>query len=229
MNSDIFQRTALLLGKEALERLGRQRVIIFGVGGVGSWCAECLVRSGIQQLTIVDADVVAVSNINRQLMATTQTIGLPKVDVLKERLLAINPDAKLTAIQQVFCQETAADFHLADYDIIIDAIDSLKDKALLIEMACQTRARFFSSMGAAMKMDTTRIRVAEFWKVKGDPLARSLRHYFKKEKRFPKRKFLCVFSDEPPLVSRQQGQPCGSMMHVTAAFGLTLASQALQL
>ncbi len=228
MKNEIFQRAELLLGGERLEQLAHQRVIIFGVGGVGSWCAEGLVRSGIHHLTIVDSDVVAASNINRQLMATTLTIGLPKVEVLKERLLTINPAAEITAIQRVFCQETAADFHLADYDIIIDAIDSLKDKALLIEQACETAARLFSSMGAAMKLDTTCVQVAEFWKVKGDPLARALRNFFKKEKRFPKRKFLCVFSDEPPLVTRQQGQPCGSMVPVTAVFGFTLASLALR-
>jgi len=192
----IFRRTALLLGDEALQRLADQRVIIFGVGGVGSWCAESLVRSGIRRLTIVDSDRVCITNINRQLMATTKTVGQVKVEALRERLLTINPDAEITALQKIFTQETAADFDIGQYDYIIDAIDSLKDKALLILMACQTEARFFSSMGAALKMDPTRIQVAEFWKVKGDPLARALRNRFKKEKVFPKRKFKCVFSDE---------------------------------
>ncbi len=228
MKNEIFQRAELLIGSERLEQIAQRRIIIFGVGGVGSWCAEGLVRSGIHHLTIVDSDVVALSNINRQLMATTQTVGLPKVDVLKERLLTINPDAEITAIQKIFCEETAADFHLDEYDYIIDAIDSLRDKALLIELACQTSARLFCSMGAGLKLDTTRIQVAEFWKVKGDPLARALRNYFKKEKHFPKRKFQCVFSDEPPLINRQQGQPCGSMVPVTAAFGFTLASLVLK-
>ena len=192
----IFRRTALLLGDEALQRLADKRVIIFGVGGVGSWCAESLVRSGIRRLTIVDSDRVCITNINRQLMATTKTVGQVKVEALRERLLTINPDAEITALQKIFTQETAADFDIGQYDYIIDAIDSLKDKALLILMACQTEARFFSSMGAALKMDPTRIQVAEFWKVKGDPLARALRNRFKKEKVFPKRKFKCVFSDE---------------------------------
>ena len=192
----IFRRTELLLGKDSVDLIGKQRVIIFGVGGVGSWCAESLVRSGIRQLTIVDSDRVCITNINRQLMATTKTVGQVKVEALKERLLSINPSAVITALQKIFTEETAADFHIDQYDYIIDAIDSLKDKALLIEMACQTKARFFSSMGAALKMDPTRIQVAEFWKVKGDPLARALRNRFKKQKRFPKRKFQCVFSDE---------------------------------
>ena len=192
----IFRRTELLLGHAAMERIGSRRVIIFGVGGVGSWCAESLIRSGIRRLTIVDSDRVCITNINRQLMATTKTVGQVKVEALRERLLTINPQAEITALQKIFTEETAADFDMGQYDYIIDAIDSLKDKALLIEMACQTKAKFFSSMGAALKMDPTKIQVAEFWKVKGDPLARALRNRFKREKRFPKRKFLCVFSDE---------------------------------
>ena len=192
----IFRRTELLLGNEATDHISQQRVIIFGVGGVGSWCAESLVRSGVRQMTIVDSDRVCITNINRQLMATTKTVGQVKVEALKERLLSINPSAEITAMQKIFNEETANDFDIGSYDYIIDAIDSLKDKALLIEMACQTRAKFFSSMGAALKLDPTRIQVTEFWKVKGDPLARALRNRFKKQKRFPKRKFQCVFSDE---------------------------------
>lgn len=203
-----------------MELMAQQRVIIFGVGGVGSWCAEALVRTGIRQLTIVDFDRVDITNVNRQLMATTQTVGQVKVEALKERLLSINPDAEIVALQQVFTEETAADFHLDSYDYIIDAIDSLKDKALLILMACQTKARFFSSMGAALKLNPTKIQVAEFWKVKGDPLARALRNRFKKDKCFPRRKFQCVYSDE--AVSTTNGK--GSLVQITATFGMTLAS-----
>ena len=163
----MFQRAEQLLGTDAMKRIGAQRVIIFGVGGVGSWCAEALVRTGIQHLTLVDFDRVDVSNINRQLMATSQTVGQVKVDVLRERLLAINPNADITALPILFNEESAPSFRLEDYDYIIDAIDSLKDKALLIEQACQIKARFFSSMGAALKLDPTRVQVAEFWKVKG--------------------------------------------------------------
>lgn len=205
----IFRRTELLLGSETVNLIGRQRVIIFGVGGVGSWCAESLVRSGIRQLTIVDSDRVCITNINRQLMATTKTVGQVKVDVLKERLLSINPSAEITAMQRIFNEETAESFDIGSYDYIIDAIDSLKDKALLILMACQTKARLFSSMGAALKMDPTKIQVAEFWKVKGDPLARALRNRFKKQKNFPKRKFRCVFSDEL-LHNRGANATCGT-------------------
>ena len=222
----IFRRSELLLGDEVMERIAQKRVIIFGVGGIGSWCAEGLVRSGIRQLTIVDSDRVCITNINRQLMATTKTVGQVKVEALKERLLTINPSAEITALQKIFTEESASNFHLEDYDYIIDAIDSLKDKAALILLACQTKAKFFSSMGAALKLDPTRIQITEFWKVKGDPLARALRNRFKKEKLFPKRKFQCVYSDEllenkQPIDPDDRGN--GSIVHITAIFGFMLA------
>jgi tRNA A37 threonylcarbamoyladenosine dehydratase len=231
MDSAIFRRSELLLGSETMERIAQKRVIIFGVGGVGSWCAESLVRSGISRLTIVDSDCVSVTNINRQLMATTKTVGQVKVDALKERLLSINPKAEITALQQVFSEETAESFQLDTYDYIIDAIDSLKDKATLILLACQQQARLFSSMGAALKLDPTRIKVTEFWKVKGDPLARALRNRFKKDKTFPKRKFLCIYSDEllknqMPVDPEDRGN--GSIVHITAIFGLMLAGLVIQ-
>ena len=227
----IFRRAELLLGEEAMCRIAEKRVIIFGVGGVGSWCAESLVRSGIRKLTIVDSDCVSVTNINRQLMATTKTVGQVKVDALKERLLTINPSAEITALQQVFNAESASQFRLEEYDYIIDAIDSLKDKALLILLACQTKAKLFSSMGAALKLDPTRIKTAEFWKVTGDPLARALRNRFKRDKQFPKRKFQCVFSDEllenkMPIDPDDKGN--GSIVHITAIFGMMLAGLVVQ-
>ena len=205
----IFNRAQLLLGSDAMERLNSIKVIIFGVGGVGSWCAESLVRSGISHLTVVDSDRVCITNINRQLMATVKTVGQVKVEALKERLLTINPMAEIDARQQIFSEETADSFCLDSYDYIIDAIDSLKDKRLLIEMACNTKAVFFSSMGAALKMDPTRIKVAEFWKVEGCPLARALRQRFKRLKRKPARKFLCVYSDEL-LENKGHNASCGT-------------------
>ena len=241
----IFRRAELLLGDDAMRRIREKRVIIFGVGGVGSWCAESLVRSGITKLTIVDSDRVSVTNINRQLMATTETVGRVKVDALRERLLTINPAADITALQQIFTAETASKFALEEYDYIIDAIDSLKDKALLILMACQTGAKLYSSMGAALKLDPTRIKTAEFWKVTGDPLARALRNRFKRDGVFPKRKFQCVYSDEllqnktmvstnrpmvstnrPPIDPDDRGN--GSIVHITAVFGFVLAGLVVQ-
>ena len=251
----IFCRAELLLGDEAMNSIGEKRVIIFGVGGVGSWCAESLVRSGITHLTIVDSDRVCITNINRQLMATSKTIGQVKVEALKERLLSINPQAEITALQQIFTAETADSFDIGSYDYIIDAIDSLKDKALLILMATQ----FYSSMGAALKLDPTRIKTAEFWKVQGDPLARALRKRFKRDGQYPKRKFQCVYSDEllenkghnatcgteqcmcpkakigpgdPTLLNHEwcssKAQINGTLAHITAIFGFMLAGLVIQ-
>ena len=227
----IFSRTELLLGSAALERISQTRVIIFGVGGVGSWCAESLVRSCIGHITLVDNDCVCASNLNRQLMATTSTIGQPKVEVLRSRLLDINPQADVMARQEVYSAQTAADFKLETYDYVIDAIDSLQDKADLILHATSLPVRLFSSMGAALKMDPTRIKTTEFWKVQGCPLAAALRRKFKKTKLFPKRKFQCVYSDE--LLQNKgtaindpnskKAQINGSIVHATAVFGFTLA------
>lgn len=209
MARGIFRREELLLGADMMEVIASKRVIIFGVGGVGSWCAESLVRSGIEQLTIVDSDRVCMTNVNRQLMATTKTVGKVKVDVLKERLLDINPAANITAIQDIYSAETAESFHLSSYDYIIDAIDSLKDKADLILRATKTDAKLFASMGAALKMDPTKISVAEFWKVKGCPLAAALRRKFKHNKTFPSKKFQCVYSEEL-LRNRGENKSCGT-------------------
>lgn len=205
----IFKRTELLVGNDIMDVIASKRVIVFGVGGVGSWCAECLVRSGIRRITIVDSDRVCITNINRQLMATTKTVGHVKVEALKERLLEINPNAEITALQKIYSAETADDFGLEDYDYIIDAIDSLKDKALLMLNACNTKAVFYSSMGAALKMDPTQIRVAEFWKVRGCPLGAALRKKFKHMKTRPAHKFKCVYSEEV-LANRGQNQTCGT-------------------
>ena len=204
-----FNRTRLLLGDEMMSRLDSARVIIFGVGGVGSWCAEGLVRSGIGHLTIVDSDRVCITNVNRQMMATSHTVGMVKVEALKERLLEINPDVDIQAVQAIYSEETASQFDLDSYDYVVDAIDSLKDKAALILHATRSKARFFSSMGAALKLDPTKIEVAEFWKVKGCPLARALRQRFKKKKEFPAKKFLCVFSDEL-IENRGEESSCGT-------------------
>lgn len=243
---DIYNRARLLIGEDVLTALQSKRAIVFGTGGVGSWCVEGLVRSGINNITIVDSDCVAVSNINRQLMATTSSVGRPKVEVLRERLLDINPSAEITAIQGIYNKENAATFHLEDYDIILDAIDSLQPKADLIRHAtsiCRTidgnkvYPLFVSAMGAALKMDPTRLQVAEFWKVKGCPLARALREKFKRQKDFPARKFKCVYSDEV-LPNRgaatyqdsdhdtwaaTKAATNGSMVHITATAGFMLA------
>ena len=236
----IFSRTTLLVGQEAQKKMADTRVILFGVGGVGSWCAESLIRSGIGHLTIVDADTVNATNINRQLPATTQTIDQPKVEVLRHRLEEINPTAQIHIIQTFYNAETADSFQLHSYDYIIDAIDSLESKAHLIYAATQTDARVFSSMGAALKMNPARIQVAEFWKVHGCPLAAALRRKLKQKKQYPVKKFYCVFSDEllenkgntEQLTTKINDQVTkrvnGTLAHITAIFGFTLAGLVVQ-
>lgn len=216
MGNPIFNRTELLLGSDAMQRIAEARVILFGVGGVGSWCAESLVRSGIQHLTIVDSDRVCVTNINRQLMATSHTVGEIKVDALRERLLQINPRADVCALQEIYSRDTHDSFHLEQYDYIVDAIDSLSNKLELIVRATdKSLARdgrypiLFSSMGAALKMDPTQIRVSEFWEVDGCPLAAALRRRMRHLHRFPGRKFRCVWSPEV-LSNKGQVQGCGT-------------------
>lgn len=211
----LFDRTELLLGETTMEKLATQRVIIFGVGGVGSWCAESLVRSGITQLTIVDSDRICATNINRQLMATTGTVGKVKVEVLRDRLLDINPEANIIALQKIYCAETKDDFAIETYDYIIDAIDSLQNKVLLIQEATRAPGVLFSSMGAALKMDPTKIKIAEFWKVKGCSLASALRQRFRKIAKEtsgggqPAKKVLCVYSEEQ-LDNQGTATPCSS-------------------
>lgn len=237
--NEIFQRTERLLGAECMERLKHARVIVFGVGGVGSWCVESLVRSGIGHITIVDCDKVSETNINRQLMATTLTVGQSKVEVLRKRMLDINPELDICAKEALYTEETTDSFYLNEYDYIIDAIDSLKDKASLILKATETDAVLFSSMGAALKIDPSRIHVTEFWKVNGCPLGAALRRKFKRTRRFPKKKFQCVYSDElldnqavavDEEVSSfyQKAQVNGTIAHITAIFGFTLAGMVIQ-
>jgi len=222
---DYFSRSEALLGTEAMEALRQKRVILFGVGGVGSWCAEALVRTGLTHLTIVDDDVVQASNVNRQLPATRETVGRPKVEVLRERLLTINPEAEIIAIQARYTADTSFNFQLSTFNYIIDAIDSVADKTDLIISASRVRgAKVFSSMGAALRFDPTKVTTDELMSVKGDALAKAVRARMKKLDLHPYKKIRCVYSTE-------QAQRCearGSLMQVTATFGLTLASLVMQ-
>ncbi len=227
-----FRRTELLFGTDAIEAFARLRVVVFGVGGVGGWCAEALVRSGVGHLTIVDDDCVAASNINRQLPATTKTIGRAKTDVLKEHFLEINPDLSISSLNTRYAPETAAGFNLADYDFVIDAIDSVPCKAHLIRHALELPSvTLLSSMGAGGRTDPARVRATPFAKVQGDGLARALRQRFKRDGAGPVRDFLCVWSDEPAknggMRKAEDGTANGSFMPVTATFGLRLAALAL--
>lgn len=243
---NIFNRTRRIMGNERMKMLEDTKVILFGVGGVGSWCAEGLIRSGIGHLTLVDFDRISETNINRQLMATTRTIGQVKTEALKAHLLEINPETEIRTLRKLFTEENYKEFELDSYDYIIDAVDSLKDKAILILRACETQAKFFSSMGAALKVDPTKIQVAEFWNVRGCPLGAALRKKFKRNHTYPAHKFLCVYdeevlqnlcdgeSEEEILQLTEPIQPedslkinkavtNGSLAHITAIFGFTLS------
>lgn len=236
---DRFNRTERLLGQDMMQRLHSSRIIIFGVGGVGSWTAEALIRTGIGHLTIVDADSVAASNINRQLMALTSTVGQPKAEVLRQRLTDINPSADITAICRQYSADTADEFDLTRFDYVVDAIDSLSDKALLLVNATRQKVKIVSSMGAALKIDPTRIKVGEFRSVKGCRLAAALRNKFKRTGVWPSRKIQCVYSDEllqnksdrkdaTGAMSYSKVAINGAMCHITAIFGMTLAGLVIE-
>ncbi len=241
---EIFARERLVAGDAMMDALARTRVIVFGVGGVGSWCCEALCRSGVGHITLVDSDLVAVSNINRQLMAMTSTVSRPKVEALAGRLRDINPGADIVARQEAYTAETATSFALDSYDYVIDAIDSLENKALLILRATSAETVFFSSMGAARKLDIAKIGVAEFFKVEGCPLARALRTRFRRRATFPARKFKCVYSPEtipnrvevtkPTEASADDSWTAskatvnGTFAHTTAVFGMTLAGLVIE-
>ncbi len=214
-----LERTAIVAGPEMMDALARTSVAVFGVGGVGSWCVEALARTGVGAITIADPDCVAQSNINRQLPALVTTVGQAKVDVLARRIADINANCAVKALQKRYTPETAADFGLNNYDYVVDAIDSLPDKASLIlrctSAATAPRAGFVSSMGAARKLDPARVSVAEFWKVEGCALARALRTRFRRSGEFPGRKFRCVYSPESIPQCGDAGAN-GTFMHITA-------------
>ena len=174
-------------------------------------------------------------------MATSRTVGLVKVEALRERLLELNPAAEVLAIERFYDRSTAETFHIEQYDYVIDAIDSLQAKAdLILQATGIPTVTLFCSMGAALRLDPTKVKYTEFWKIEGDALARALRNKFKKQKTFPRHKFLCVCSDEVPMQNRSdqelvrdersdaRAQINGSLAPVTATFGMTLSSVVLQ-
>jgi len=214
-----------MLGPATLAALQRTRVAIFGLGGVGSWCAESLVRSGVGRLMLVDSDRICVTNVNRQLMATTKTVGQVKVEVLAARLREINPDVVLDVRQKIYDATTAAEFDFSEWDYVIDAIDSLESKAHLIRHALSVpTVTLFASMGAALKMDSFQIRQSVFTKVVGDGLARALRQKFRQTGGIPERPFVCVWSPEQRKnLGVKESRGNGTVAHTTAIFGFALA------
>jgi tRNA A37 threonylcarbamoyladenosine dehydratase len=204
----VFQRLSLLTGADVLEALEKTRVFVFGLGGVGSWCAEALVRSGAGRVDIVDSDRICVTNINRQVQATSRTVGRSKAEALGERLREINPRCAVHPWERVFSRDTAGIFGIEKNDYCIDAIDSLAFKLDLIEYALAAGSRFFSSMGMAQKLDPTRIKTASVWDTRGCPLARLVRQGLRK--RGFTGDFTAVYSDEQLPLHREIPGSCGS-------------------
>jgi tRNA A37 threonylcarbamoyladenosine dehydratase len=247
MANPLFRRLTLITGEGAARALEESRVIVVGIGGVGSWVAEALVRSGVGSVTLVDSDRVCVSNTNRQIQASSVNIGRLKTEALEERLRDINPGCRVTSFPSFFTKETADSFGIQGADFVIDAIDTLQSKLDLIEVTLAAGKKLFSSMGMGKKLDPTLIRTADIWKTDGCPLARLVRNGLRKRKCFGH--FTAVYSKER-LPMREAGDgdaPAeevsaegvaafggirktvfGSAVTVTAAAGMVLASLVLR-
>jgi len=240
MANPLFQRLSLLTGVGAAEALEKSRAIVFGVGGVGSWCAEALVRSGVGSITLVDSDIVNVSDFNRQVQAIGENMGRKKTEALKVRLNEINPACEVVSFPQFFSKENAGLFGISEADYVIDAIDTLESKLDLIETAMASGKLLFSSMGMAWKLDPTQIKTADIWETAVCPLARLVRLGLRK--RGVSGHFTVVYSTEKPNQGAKGGfdgdegsvekrgtggkkrAPLGSAVQVTATAGMVLAS-----
>jgi len=236
----LFQRLALLASAKAAEAIQKSRVIIVGIGGVGSWCAEALIRSGVGSMTLVDSDTVSISDFNRQVQALSGNLDRKKTEALKERFNGINPSCEVISLPHFFSREDAGLLNLSEADYIIDAIDTIESKLDLIETVTAVGKRFFSSMGMAWKLDPTQIRTADIWETSGCPLARLVRQGLKK--RGFSGHFTVVYSTEKPSRGEKEGLSLneasaknnavggrkkavlGSAMPVTATAGMVLAS-----
>lgn len=227
-----FSRTEMLLGQEALQRLAASHVIIFGVGGVGSFVVEALARSGVGRFTLIDKDVLSISNINRQLPATTHTIGQAKVAVMKERVLAINPNATVVAQQQFYLPGSADDILGADFDYIVDAVDNVSAKIDLAVEAGIRNIPIISSMGAGNKLDPTAFRVADIFSTTVCPLARVMRRELRRR---AVTALKVVYSTEQPLTPQPdraanglERQPPGSVAFVPPVVGMIVAGEVIK-
>lgn len=239
---DQFSRTELLLGKPAMERLAGCRVAVFGIGGVGGYVCEALARSGVGALDLIDDDKVCLSNINRQIIATNKTVGQYKTDVMKERILDINPDAKVNTYRCFFLPENASDFPFDKYDYVVDAIDTVTAKIELVMQCRNSGVPIISSMGAGNKLDPTKFRVADIYKTQMDPLAKVMRRELKKR---GVKKLKVVYSEEEPVVpdadsaenqvdagtarqgSKRRSTP-GSTAFVPSVAGLIIAGEVIK-
>lgn len=230
-----FSRSEMLIGVEGLEKLKKSKVAVFGIGGVGSYTVEALVRSGVGHLVLIDHDDVCVSNINRQIHATSQTVGQSKAVLMKERVLAINPACEVTVYQEKYIAENAEELLKSDYDYVVDAIDMVTSKIDLIVRSQAMGIPIISAMGAANKLDPTKLQVTDIYKTTMCPLAKVMRHELKKRR---VKKLKVVYSTEQPVVPNQnlvQGgaganrrQTPGSMVFVTATSGLIIAAEVVK-
>ena len=191
-----FSRTELLLGKDAMERLAQSRVAVFGIGGVGGYVCEALVRSGVGAIDLIDDDRVCLTNLNRQIIATRKTVGRLKAEVMQERILEINPKVNVQVHACFFLPENADTFSFADYDYVVDAVDTVSAKLSLVEKCVQAHTPVIRCMGAGNKLDPTAFRVADIYRTSVDPLARVMRRELKKR---GIRKLKVVYSEEPPI------------------------------
>lgn len=190
-----FSRTQLLLGEESMKKLSDMRVAVFGIGGVGGYVCEALVRTGIGHFDLIDDDKVCLTNLNRQIIATRKTVGLYKADVMKERMLEINPNVEVNVYKCFFLPENADEFHFADYDYVIDAVDTVTAKVELVMKCKEMNVPIISSMGAGNKLDASAFKVADIYKTKMCPLAKVMRHEMKKR---GVKKLKVVYSEEKP-------------------------------
>ena len=193
---DQFARTQLLLGEDAMEKLKNARVAVFGIGGVGGYVCEALVRSGVGHFDLIDDDKVCLTNINRQIIATRKTIGKYKTEVMKERMLDINPNADVNVHNCFFLPETADEFSFEDYDYVVDAVDTVTAKISLVMKCAEKNVPIISSMGAGNKLDGSAFKVADIYDTKMCPLAKVMRHELKKR---GIKKLKVVYSEETPI------------------------------
>ena len=228
MEENQFERTALLLGKASVERLARKRVAVFGVGGVGGFVCEGLVRAGIGAIDIVDKDTVALSNINRQLIALHSTVGKNKVDVLEERLKDINKNLIIKKYKCFFLPETSETFDFREYDYVVDAIDTVTGKIELILKAKEAGIPIISAMGAGNKLEPAGFQVSDIYKTSVCPLARVMRRELKKR---GVEKLKVVYSKEEPIKPQfEEGEEVvpGSISFVPPALGLIIAGEVVK-
>ena len=219
----MFERTIALIGTENVEKLHLKKVLVLGVGGVGSYAVEALVRAGIGTIIIIDADYVALSNLNRQLMTNQNNIGLSKVDVLEERIKSINPDCHVIKIKEFITTDNLNLLFNLEPDFIIDCIDTIKTKKYLIKECLKRKVKFISSMGMGNKLDPTRIKITDLSKTAYDKIAKELRNFVKKE--HIKGKIPVIFSDEQPI---KVEKVIGSISFVPSVAGLIVASYVIK-